>query len=111
MKYNRIYFNENLELHGNASADTSYPPFVLNVVISASTGRIEAVDCTLMPQLAGKMARSYFIGRNIIADFEEMVEEVAVRHQDIYNEALIKAIDNIRKKYISLCAQAKTSKK
>ena len=63
------------------------------------------VCCTLLTELARSMVKSYFVGRHILRDFDEMVETVTVCHQGAFSKALIRAIGDIRRKYIAFCQQ------
>ena len=103
MKYEKIYFTGYAKLPANASASTSYSQFTLGILISIKTGRIEEADCTLLTELARNMVKSYFVGHHIIDEFDDMVEEVMIRHQGAYNKALVKAIGDIKRKYIAFC--------
>lgn len=55
---------------------------------------------TLISKLANSMVESYFVGRNLLKDFDDMVEEIAFRHQGNAQKSLIKALGDIRRNYI-----------
>ena len=55
---------------------------------------------TFLSNLALSMCREYFVGKNILRDYDEIVEEIGYRHQGAAAKSIIKAFGDIHRNYI-----------
>lgn len=100
LKYRTAYFC------GYAKLPNSLPTVVVNgsltlgLEIDIETGIIVGVSCTLLSDFAKNLIKTYFMGKHVVKDSEQIIEEITYRHQGIAAKPLIKAYGDIRLKYI-----------
>lgn len=100
LKYETAYFCGYAKLPSALATTVANGMLTLGMKIHLETADIEAVSVTLISKLANSMVESYFVGRNLLKDFDDMVEEIAFRHQGNAQKSLIKALGDIRRNYI-----------
>lgn len=98
--YKTVYFCGYAKLPTNMSANNVFGQITLGLLIDMETGIIEDLSCTLLSSLAIQMVQSYMVNRHILNDFDAIVEEISYRHQGNAQRPLIKALTDIRRKYI-----------
>lgn len=101
MKYETAYFCGYAKLPQSLSANTIYSILTLGLEIELNTGLIRRTSCTLLTSLAEEMVSSYMSGKNILTDYENMVDEITVRHQGCAQKPIIKALGEIYRKFSS----------
>lgn len=79
---------------------TTNGSITLGLKIDLETACIEDVSVTLLSNLALSMCREYFVGKNILRDYDEIVEEIGYRHQGTAAKSIIKAFGDIHRNYI-----------
>ena len=114
MKYQTAYFCGYAKLPSALPTTTTNGSITLGLKIDLETACIEDVSVTFLSNLALSMCREYFIGKNILRDYDEIVEEIGYRHQGAAAKSIIKAFGDIHRNYIeymekkrviSACAQ------
>ena len=105
MKYRTAYFAGYAKFPSNVSVNTIYSSFTLGVVISLDTGVITNADCTLITPMAREMVKDYLVGYNIVLDYDEMVQEITIRHQGVCCKAILRSLAEIHRKYLAFCEQ------
>lgn len=111
MKYETAYFVCNARLPQELPASKVYDRLALGAKIRLSSGIIEDISCTLLSPLALEMVREYLIGKDIVNDFDSIIEEVEFRHQGLAQKAIVKGIVEINKKYLDFCKARKIKRK
>ena len=110
MKYQTAYFCGYAKLPSALPTTTTNGSITLGLKINLETACIEDVSVTFLSNLALSMCREYFVGKNILRDYDEIVEEIGYRHQGAAAKSIIKAFGDIHRNYIekravSACAQ------
>ena len=80
MKYQTAYFCGYAKLPSALPTTTTNGSITLGLKIDLETANIEDVSATFLSNLALSMCREYFVGKNILRDYDEIVEEVSYRH-------------------------------
>ena len=99
MKYSTAYFCGYAKLPSALATTVSNGMLTLGLKIQLETGQIEQVSVTLLSSLAQSMVESYFVGRNVIKDYDSIVDEITHRHQGIASKPIIKAYGDIKRNY------------
>ena len=87
-------------LRGACPPTTTNGSITLGLKIDLETACIEDVSVTFLSNLALSMCREYFVGKNILRDYDEIVEEIGYRHQGAAAKSIIKAFGDIHRNYI-----------
>jgi hypothetical protein len=98
--FKTVYFCGYAKLPTNMSANNVFGQITLGLLIDMETGIIVDLSCTLLSPLAIQMVQSYMVNRHIINDFDNMVSEISYRHQGNAQRPLIKALSDIRRRYV-----------
>ena len=105
LKYETAYFCGYAKLPSALATTVSNGMLTLGLKVHLETGKIEEVSVTLLSPLAKSMVESYFIGRNVVDDWDEIVEEITYRHQGIASKPIIKAFGDVRRSYTEYMAK------
>ena len=81
MKYQTAYFCGYAKLPSALPTTTTNGSITLGLKIDLETACIEDVSVTFLSNLALSMCREYFVGKNVLRDYDEIVEEIGYRHQ------------------------------
>lgn len=100
MKYQTAYFCGYAKLPSALPTTTTNGSITLGLKINLETACIEDVSVTFLSNLALSMCREYFVGKNILRDYDEIVEEIGYRHQGAAAKSIIKAFGDIHRNYI-----------
>ncbi len=100
MKYQTAYFCGYAKLPSALPTTTTNGSITLGLKIDLETACIEDVSVTFLSNLALSMCREYLIGKNILRDYDEIVEEIGYRHQGAAAKSIIKAFGDIHRNYI-----------
>lgn len=100
LKYETAYFCGYAKLPSALATTVANGMLTLGMKIHLETATIEGVSVTLISKLASSMVESYFVGRNLLTDFDDIVEEITFRHQGNAQKSLIKAMGDIRRNYL-----------
>ena len=95
MKYQTAYFCGYAKLPSALPTTTTNGSITLGLKINLETACIEDVSVTFLSNLALSMCREYFVGKNILRDYDEIVEEIGYRHQGAAAKSIIKAFTAI----------------
>ncbi len=99
-KYQTAYFC------GYAKLPNSLPTVVVNgsltlgLEINLEKGTIVGVSSTLLSPFACDLVKTYFMGKHVVNDYDQIVEEITYRHQGIASKPMIKAYSDIRRNYM-----------
>ena len=112
MKYQTAYFCGYAKLPSALPTTTTNGSITLGLKIDLQTADIEDVSVTFLSNLALSMCREYFVGKNVLRDYDEIVEEIGYRHQGAAAKSIIKALEifiaiisNTWRKTGSICAR------
>lgn len=100
MKYDTAYFCGYAKLPSALATTVSNGMLTLGLKIELESGKIQDVSVTLLSPLAKEMVTSYFKGKNIVKDYDDIVEEITYRHQGIAARSLIKSMGDIKRNYV-----------
>ena len=100
MKYETAYFCGNAKTPAAMANISNANNLILGLLVELETGRVRDVSVTLITDLAKELVRSYFIGKNLITDYDAIVEEISFRHVGSATKSLIKALTDIRRNYL-----------
>lgn len=100
MKYESAYFCGYAKLPSALPTATTNSGLTLGLLLELETGRILDASVTLLSELALSMVKSYFIGKNIVTDYDAISQEVYYRHQGVAAKPIVKALTDIRRNYI-----------
>lgn len=100
MKYQTAYFCGYAKLPSALPTTTTNGSITLGLKIALETACIEDVSVTFLSNLALSMCREYFVGKNVLRDYDEIVEEIGYRHQGAAAKSIIKAFGDIHRNYI-----------
>ena len=76
MKYQTAYFCGYAKLPSALPTTTTNGSITLGLKIDLETACIEDVSVTFLSNLALSMCREYFVGKNVLRDYDEIVEEI-----------------------------------
>ena len=99
-KYGTVYFCGYAKLPSALASIAANGMLTLGLLIEIETGTIVDVSVTLLSALGINQVRSYFLGKNINKDFDQIVEEVGYCHQGNAAKSIIKAAGDIRRNYL-----------
>lgn len=100
LKYETAYFCGYAKLPSALATTAANGMLTLGLKIHLDTGIVEGVSATLISPLAVSMVESYFVGRNLVSDYDAIVEEITYRHQGNASKSIIKAMCDIRRNYL-----------
>lgn len=100
LKYESAYFCGYAKLPSALPTTTTNSGLTLGLLIELWSGRVLDASVTLLSPLALQMVKSYIVGKNIIDDYDEIIEEITFRHQGVAAKPLIKAVTDINRNYI-----------
>jgi len=100
LKYQTAYFCGYAKLPNSLPTTVSNGSLTLGLEIDLESGKVLHVSTTLISPVANAMAVSYFAGKHVVDDHDQIVEEITLRHQGIAAKPLIKAYGDIRRSYI-----------
>lgn len=100
MKYQTAYFCGYAKLPVGLADYDDKRKLTLGLKIDLQTADIEDVSVTFLSNLALSMCREYFVGKNVLRDYDEIVEEIGYRHQGAAAKSIIKAFGDIHRNYI-----------
>lgn len=100
MKYKTAYFCGNAKTPAAMANISNGNNLILGLLIELETGKVLDVSITLITELAKDVVRSYLAGKNIVTDFDAIVEEISFRHVGSATRPIIKALTDIRRNYI-----------
>ena len=73
----------------------------LGLLIDLASERIEDVSVSLNSDLARCIVKEYFVGKRVVKDSAQIIEEINMRHRGNAVKAIIKAYTDIQQNYIS----------
>ena len=105
LKYETAYFCAYAKLPSVLATTAHNGMLTLGLKLRLETADIEDVSVSLITPLAVNMVRSYFIGRNLLRDYDDIIEEISYRHQGNACKSIIKAAGDIHRNYIEYMAK------
>lgn len=100
MKYESAYFCGYAKLPSALPTTTTNSGLTLGLLIELESAKILDASITLLSPLALEIVKSYLVGRDIVNDYDAIVEEVTFRHQGVAAKSIIKALTDIHRNYI-----------
>lgn len=99
MKYKTAYFCGYAKLPSTLPTTIGNASLTVGLKIELATGKIVGVSVTLLSELAKSMVTEYFQGKNVIDDYDSIVEEITYRHQGNAAKSIIKAYSDIYRNF------------
>lgn len=101
MRYKTAYFCGNARTPGTMANISNSNNLILGLLIELETAVVLDVSVTLITKLAKDVVQSYLVGRNIIEDYDAIVEEIYFRHVGDASKPILKALSDIRRNYLN----------
>lgn len=100
-KYKTAYFCANAKLSTQVATPVVNGCLTLGLLIDLASERIEDVSVSLNSDLARRIVKEYFVGKRVVKDSAQIIEEINMRHRGSAVKAIIKAYTDIQQNYIS----------
>ena len=100
-KYKTAYFCANAKLSTLVATPIVNGSLTLGLLIDLASERIEDVSVSLNSDLARRIVAEYFVGKRVVKDSSQIIDEINMRHRGSAVKAIIKAYTDIRQNYIS----------
>lgn len=100
-KYRTAYFCANAKLSTQIATPVVNGYLTLGLLIDLASEQIEDVSVSLNSDLARRIVREYFVGKCVIKDSAQIIEEISMRHRGNAAKAILKAFSDIQQSYIS----------
>ncbi len=100
MRYRTAYFCGNARTPMTMANISNSNNLILGLLIDLETGVIIDVSVTLITTLAKDVVKSYLVGRNVIEEYDAIVEEISFRHVGDATRPMLKALADIRRNYL-----------
>ncbi len=100
MRYKTAYFCGNAKTPAAMANISNGNNLILGLLVELETGKVLDVSVTLITELAQNVVHSYLVGKNLVTDYEQMVEEISFRHVGNATRPIIKALTDIRRNYM-----------
>ena len=99
-KYQTAYFCGYAKLPNALPTIVANGTLTLGLEIDLKSSTIIRSSSTLISPVANDLIQSYFAGKHVVNDYEQIVDEISFRHQGIAAKPLIKAYGDICRNYI-----------
>lgn len=77
-----------------------YQTFSLSLIVDARTDQIVDSSCTAVMTMTNNFIRSLLIGKNLVAEADETVEEIRKRFMGLVQKTLIVALRDAQNRYL-----------
>jgi hypothetical protein len=105
---NTIYIAGNAKSPVHNAITLQYGQFLIGFVIDGSTGEIVACDASTSVQVTNEFIRTLFIGKNMLKDEDDIIQEVRERYFGSSQKAVLVAFKDAQKQFINIVQGLKT---
>ncbi|MEA5151106.1 MAG: DUF3870 domain-containing protein [Oscillospiraceae bacterium] len=107
MKYKSAYFCGYAKLPSALPTNVSNCTLTLGLEIEVATNKVINTSVTLLSSVAQNLIHEYFYGKDVVAEYEQIVDEISFRHQGIAQKPIIKAYNDILHNYLAFLQKYK----
>lgn len=95
-----LYIVGNSKSQQNNPITQLYGQFMMGFLVDSQTGNIIEVESNAILTLTNKFVEDFFVGKNMVSDFESIRSNITKRYLGSSQKAILVALKDAQKKYL-----------